>query len=83
MTRESAADKGDRYLLEGRLVVVAAEPGYFLATVRGNGEVHTVTYGRGGWSCTCEARSTCSHLHAARLIAAPDGAHLIQQRRST
>ena len=82
MTRESAQDKGARLLTEGRLVVTAASPGVFAAVVRGSGDLHDVTFGRGGWTCTCPARSTCSHLHAARLVAAPDAARLIQPRRN-
>ena len=82
MTRESAQDKGARLLTEGRLVVTAAAPGVFAAVVRGSGDLHDVTFGRGGWACTCPARSTCSHLHAARLVAAPDAARLIQPRRN-
>ncbi len=46
MTRESAEAKGARLLTEGRLVVQAAGPGYFAATVRGSGDVHQVRYGR-------------------------------------
>ena len=80
MTRESAAAKGSRYLLEGRLVVESAGLGYFAATVRGAGEHHHVQYARGGWSCSCPCRSTCSHLHAARLVAAPTAARLITPR---
>lgn len=76
--RESVADRGSRYLLEGRVVVEAAGAGYFTATVRGAGDIHLVSYARGGWSCSCPARSTCAHLHAARLIAAPAYARLIQ-----
>lgn len=72
MTRESAADKGKRLLAEGRLVVEIAGPGYFCATVRGTADVHLVEYARGRWTCTCPARLTCSHRHAAAPIAAPD-----------
>ena len=75
--RESAEVKGRRLLTEGRLVVEAAGPGHFTATVRGAGDIHLVSYARGGWSCSCPARSTCAHLHAARLIAAPAYARLI------
>ncbi len=50
--RENAQDKGRRYLLDGRLVVELAQPGYFRATVRGGGQIYCVTFGRGGWHCT-------------------------------
>jgi uncharacterized Zn finger protein len=69
--RENAEDKGRRYLLDGRLVVELAQPGYFRATVRGGGQIYCVTFGRGGWHCTCPARSLCCHLVAAHRIAAP------------
>ena len=69
--RESAAAMGQRYLLEGRVVVEMAGAGVFVATVRGAGDVHLVEYGRGGWSCSCPARSLCSHLAAVQLVAAP------------
>ena len=72
MNRESAEVKARRLLVEGRVIVEMAGPGYFTATVRGSGDVHVVTYGPGGWSCTCPARSSCSHLCAAALVAAPN-----------
>ncbi len=71
--REGAEAKGARYLLEGRLVVELAQVGYFRATVRGGGQIYVVTFGRGGWHCTCPARGVCCHLAAAYLIAAPAG----------
>ena len=70
--RESAATKGARYLAEGRLVVEVAAPGTFAATVRGAGDYHRVEFGRGGWTCSCSARSLCSHLVAAQLVSAPN-----------
>lgn len=72
MSRESAAAKGARLLTEGRLIVEAAGPGFFAATVRGTADVHLVEYARGRWTCSCDARLTCSHKSAAALIAAPD-----------
>jgi len=71
--RESAEVKGRRYLLDGRLVLELAQPGYFRATVRGGGQIYGVSFGRGGWHCTCTARGLCAHLVAAHLIAAPTG----------
>lgn len=72
MTRESVRAKGLRILTEGRVIVDQAGHGTFSASVRDSGDVHAVTFGRGGWACTCLARSTCSHLHACWLIAAPN-----------
>lgn len=83
MTRENAAARGARLLTEGRLVVTLAAPGSFAAVVRGSGDLHDVTFGRGGWSCTCPARGICSHLHAARLIAAPAAARLLNPERTS
>jgi len=71
--REGAEVKGRRYLTDGRLVVELAHPGYFRATVRGGGQIYCVSFGRGGWHCTCPARGVCAHLAAAHLIAAPTG----------
>ncbi len=71
--REPAAVKAGRYLLDGRVVVELAQPGYFRAHVRGGGQIYVVTFGRGGWHCTCPARALCAHLAAAHLIAAPAG----------
>ncbi len=73
VTRESAEVKGKRYLTEGRLIVELAQPGYLRATVRGAGEIYCVTFGRGGWHCTCPAWGLCAHLVAAHRIAAPIG----------
>lgn len=72
MTRESAADKAKRLLVEGRVIVEAAGSGYFAATVRGTGDLHHVQYARHTWTCSCPARSTCGHLVAAALISSPE-----------
>lgn len=72
MTRESAATKARRYLVEGRVVVEVVGTGHLLATVRGDGALHRVTYGRGGWLCACPARSRCAHLLAVGLVTAPE-----------
>jgi uncharacterized Zn finger protein len=71
MHRESVTDKAHRYLLEGRVVVSLAAPGVVSATVRGDAEIHRVTYERGGWNCTCPARGRCAHLLAVGLVTAP------------
>ena len=71
MTRERAEAKGRRYLEEGRLIISTAGPSYVDATCRGSGDVHSVTYRRGGWSCSCPALGRCSHLVALMLVTAP------------
>lgn len=76
MTRESADSKGRRYVMEGRVVITDAGPGYVDASVRGDGALHCVTYRRGGWSCTCPSRGRCSHLTAVGLCTAPSRAAL-------
>ena len=73
--RENAAQKGRRYLCEGRLVVRAFDEaaGTVRADVRGAGAVYAVRRTRdSGWRCTCPARGTCAHLTALQLVVALD-----------
>ncbi len=73
MTRESASNKGRRYLVEGRLTIRwASRFDGIAAMVRGDsGEVYSTQWKPGnGWSCTCPARTDqCAHLIALRLVA--------------
>jgi len=71
-SRESAATKARRYLVEGRLILSRVVPGEVEGTCRGDGMVFHLGYSRGGWWCDCPARSTCAHLLAARLVVAVD-----------
>lgn len=70
--RESAHDKGRRYLVEGRLTVRQASRAGVVAFVRGDsGLVYRAEWSRdlGGWACNCPARSdACAHLTALRLV---------------
>lgn len=75
MTREDATTKAARYLSSGRVVIRYAGPGHVDATVRGDGVIWPVTYGRGGWHCPCPARGRCSHALAVGLCTAPDPAN--------
>jgi len=69
--RENAETRGRRYLTEGRLVITRVDPKGIIATCRGSGTVHDVTWFAGsGWNCTCPARSTCAHLWALQLVTA-------------
>ena len=70
--RESREVKGRRYLTEGRLTVMVANPTCVLATVRGSAAVYTTSWmPETGWRCDCEARGQCSHLVALQLVALP------------
>lgn len=63
--RENATVKATRYLVSGRLVVERVTDREIHARCRGDrGEVYTLGYRRGGWLCSCPARSDCSHLLA-------------------
>jgi uncharacterized Zn finger protein len=71
MTRESAHDKGRRYLIEGRLTVRQVSHNGAVAFVRGDsGLVYRAEWSPDlGWACNCLARTDqCAHLVALRLV---------------
>lgn len=71
MTRESAHNKGRRYLLEGRLTIRQYDRSGVIAFIRGDsGLVYRAEWSRDlGWLCNCLARSDqCAHLVALRLV---------------
>lgn len=76
MTRESAHDKGRRYLAEGRLTVRHVSHSGAVAFVRGDS---ALTYRAEwspdlGWLCNCPARTdACAHLVALRLVTVVGG----------
>ncbi len=79
--REDFAAKARRLLAEGRVTIrrvgfASADYATVIADVRGDSaEVYTVAYApKGGWSCTCPARSRCSHGQAVMLVTVPAAA---------
>jgi uncharacterized Zn finger protein len=69
--RESAAMKGRRYLIEGRLTVERVERDLVIASCKGDsGEVYRLGYDPEArqWRCTCPALRRCSHLVGLQLI---------------
>ena len=72
MPREDAQDKGRRYLLEGRVVITHVDRHRAAAVVRGDGHLHHVTVRGPEWTCTCPARTRCSHQYAVGLVIAID-----------
>ena len=69
--RENADTKARRLLVEARVRVLTAneDNGYLSAEVRGDsGRVYITSYDDGAWTCTCAARSRCSHARALMLV---------------
>jgi hypothetical protein len=74
VSRENAAVKGRRYLVEGRLLVTHVEGPRIEASCRGEGAVYKLGFASGRWRCSCPARSRCAHLVALQLVTvAPNG----------
>lgn len=65
--REDARTKATRLLVEGRVAIRRVDHQHVVARVRGEGEDHEVTFD-GAWSCSCPARSRCSHQFAVMRV---------------
>lgn len=73
---ESAAEKGRRLLVEGRLVVREVgnpgKPGRIVAECRGDsGDIYSLGYdpAKEEWRCGCpNVTGNCSHLAALKLV---------------
>lgn len=72
MSRESADEKGRRYLTEGRLTLEHVDAGFVHATCRGGGAVYVLGWNGDAWWCGCAARGRCSHLVALQLVVVRD-----------
>lgn len=74
MARESVAEKGRRYLIEGRLTVTRVtgaqrrDRHLIEATCRGTGELYRLGWDGREWYCECPARRLCCHLVALMLV---------------
>ena len=62
--RESKADKGLRYIREGRLTVTRVDGDRVMAECRGTNAIYELGFENGHWTCSCPARYDCSHLSA-------------------
>jgi hypothetical protein len=71
--RENASTKAMRYLVEGRVQIAHCGPDGVQAFVRGSGHLHRVEHRSDQpWTCTCPAKSRCSHLLAVQhVVVAP------------
>ena len=64
-------EKADRLLLEGRLRVVRVDGSLIVAECRGDsGVVYELTHAGARWTCSCPARTDCSHLRALWRVVA-------------
>jgi hypothetical protein len=70
--RETAAAKGRRYLLEGRLHVHYVNGDEVRASCRGGGALYDLGHTGGRWYCTCPSVRLCAHLHALMLVTVPE-----------
>jgi hypothetical protein len=69
VTREDAATKGHRLLVEGRLDIRRVDAEVILARVRSDsGRIYDVGWSPDASYCTCEARSRCSQFRAVQLV---------------
>lgn len=72
MPRENAQAKARRYLTEGRITLTHVDQHTARAVIRGDGSHHHVTVTGPTWTCTCPARTRCSHQIAVGLVIAID-----------
>jgi uncharacterized Zn finger protein len=66
--RENSETKGRRYLIEGRVVIRVARPGFVDAVIRGSDRFYEAHLRNGFWTCNCFAKTKCSHLVAVQLV---------------
>lgn len=71
--RELKADKANRYLVEGRVILRSVERRRIIAIVRGEGAVYRVRHTGTRWDCTCPAKARCVHVLAVGRVTAIDG----------
>lgn len=63
--------KAARLLLQGRLRVLRVDSGFIFAECRGDsGEVYNLSWRDQRWTCSCPARTDCSHLNALWAVVA-------------
>jgi hypothetical protein len=60
-----------RLLTDGRVFIKWSTPEVVAAAVRGDHGVHDVHLHSGRWSCSCQARATCSHVTAVMRVTIP------------
>lgn len=79
--RENIESKARRYLIEGRVSIVAAHSHHVTALVTGTENTHHVERESSGrWVCSCPARGRCCHIAACQLVTQRPGAQGARRR---
>lgn len=69
--RENKRSKAARLLVTGRLRVLRVERHYIAAECRGDsGEIYNLGWHHERWTCSCKAKTDCSHLNALWAVVA-------------
>lgn len=69
--RENKRLKAARLLVTGRLRVLRVDRDFIAAEVRGDsGEIYNLLWRDQRWTCSCKARTDCSHLGALWAVVA-------------
>jgi hypothetical protein len=70
-TRENKRTKAARLLVTGRLRILRVDSDYIAAECKGDsGEVYSLGFKDGLWTCSCLARTDCSHMNALWAVTA-------------
>ena len=76
--REAVAEKGLRYLTEGRLTIISADARRIEALVKGDsGHQYTVIHDGSRWACSCPARGRCAHMTALMRVCSLPGSAVL------
>ncbi|SRR6266508_2464620 len=66
---ETTEERGERYLLEGRLTVAFLEGSQIGAVCEGHRQTYHLGHEPGrGWWCTCPSEGRCAHLVALQKV---------------
>jgi hypothetical protein len=72
MTSDTVITESQRLLTNGHVFVKWVTPGIVCATVYGDSGIYDVDLHSDRWTCSCQARTTCSHMRAVQLVTTPE-----------
>lgn len=68
MTTPATYAKANRYLTEHRVVLLVHRPTGAMAHCTGDHGTYFIAGNDNGWTCTCPAVGTCSHIIATEAL---------------